>query len=63
MARRHQMTIAKLSGYQVINLGPMDIWDGADLALLRETLTRLVEIDGVTRVAVSYTHLTLPTKA
>ena len=57
MARRHRMTIEKLSGFQVINLGPMDIWDGADLALLRETLTRLVEIDGVTRVAVDMSHV------
>ena len=57
MARKHQMTIEKLGGYQVINLGPMDIWDGADLALLRETLTRLVDTEGVTRVAVDMSHV------
>ena len=57
MARRHQMTIEKLDRYQVIDLGPMDIWDGADLALLRETLTRLVENEGVTRVAVDMSHV------
>lgn len=57
MARKHQMMIEKRGGYQVINLGPMDIWDGADLALLRETLTRLVDNEGVTRVAVDMSHV------
>ena len=27
----------------VLHLGEMEIWDGADMALLRETLTNLVE--------------------
>jgi anti-anti-sigma regulatory factor len=57
MARKHQMTIEKLGGYQVINLGPMDIWDGADLALLRETLTGLIEGEGMTRVAVDMSNV------
>ena len=57
MARRHQMMIERRNGYQVINLGPMEIWDGSDLALLRETLARLVERDGVTRIGVDMSHV------
>ena len=30
-------------GFGVLDLGEIEIWDGADLALLRETLTQLVE--------------------
>src|SRR5260370_32660855 len=29
-------------GFTVLNLGDMEIWDGADMALLRESLTRLI---------------------
>ena len=52
MARKHKMRIETLQGYQVIKLGPMEIWDGSDLALLRETLCRLIDRERVTRVSV-----------
>jgi len=52
MARKHQMTLTSRNGYQEINLGPMEIWDGADLALLRETLARLIGTEGKSRVSV-----------
>ena len=57
MARKHQMIIEKRHGYHLIKLGPMEIWDGSDLALLRETLARLVERDGVTRIGVDMSYV------
>ena len=41
MARTHQMTLEQKNGRVVMDLGPMEIWDGAELAMLRDTLTRL----------------------
>ena len=57
MARRQQMTIENRNSYKVICLGPMEIWDGSNLALLRETLAQLVERDGVTRVGVDMSYV------
>ncbi len=57
MARKHKMTIETLQGYQVIQLGPMEIWDGSDLALLRETLCRLIDRERVTRVGVDMSYV------
>lgn len=42
-SRKNRLTIHEWDGVAVIDLGTMDIWDGADMALLRETLTRLIE--------------------
>jgi hypothetical protein len=36
------MTIHEWDGVAVLDLGEMDIWDGADLSLLRETLFNLI---------------------
>lgn len=46
------MTIHEWDGVQVMDLGEMDIWDGADLSLLRETLARLVEDERHPKVGV-----------
>lgn len=43
MAKKNRMTIQDRDGVTVLDLGEMEIWDGADLALLRETLTNLIE--------------------
>lgn len=46
MAQSKKM--ARVSGYNdvaVLHLGEMEIWDGADLALLRDSLTRIVRKD------------------
>lgn len=43
MAKRNRLHFHDWNGAKVIDLGTMEIWDGADLALLRETLTLLVE--------------------
>ena len=44
-SRKDRMTIHHWNGVTVLDLGQMDIWDGADLSLLRDTLTELIEID------------------
>ncbi|MBD3672340.1 MAG: hypothetical protein HUJ26_02335 [Planctomycetaceae bacterium] len=36
--RRQRLTIHQEKGSTLISLGAMDIWDGADLALIRDTL-------------------------
>ena len=43
MAKRNRLHFHDWNGAKVIDLGTMEIWDGADLALLRETLTLLVD--------------------
>lgn len=39
-------------GTHLLHLGEIEIWDGADLALLREGLAQLIEKDGVRSIAV-----------
>ncbi len=43
MAKRNRLHFHEWHGAKVIDLGTMEIWDGADLALLRETLTLLID--------------------
>lgn len=43
MAKRNRLRFHDWNGAKVIDLGNMEIWDGADLALLRETLTKLID--------------------
>jgi len=43
MAKRNRLHFHDWNGVKVIDLGTMEIWDGADLALLRETLTLLID--------------------
>lgn len=42
MSSKKLLKLSDVDGYTVLNIGDMEIWDGADLALLRDTLTRLV---------------------
>jgi hypothetical protein len=39
-SRRDRMKIRHEDSATIIDLGPVEIWDGADLALLRDTFTR-----------------------
>jgi len=39
------LRIYPVEGVTVLHLGEMEIWDGADMALLRESLTRLVKTE------------------
>ncbi|MGH7127488.1 MAG: hypothetical protein ACREJB_10970 [Planctomycetaceae bacterium] len=52
-----RMTLHERDGYTVMDLGAMDIWDGADLALLRETLLHLLEIRRCRGIGVDMTHV------
>ena len=45
MARKKRSSIDVRDGFHVVVMGEMEIWDGADLALLRETLARLVDTE------------------
>ena len=51
------MSIHNWDGVTVLDLGDMDIWDGADLALRRETLHRMIEVEGRRSVGVNIQHV------
>ena len=53
MSKRNRLRFHDWNGAKVIDLGNMEIWDGADLALLRETLTKLVVKDHLHSVGVN----------
>ncbi|MBI1310512.1 hypothetical protein GC176_04325 [bacterium] len=57
MARKKRNSIDIRNGYHFIVMGDMEIWDGADLALLRETLSRLVETEKQTAIGVDMTFV------
>jgi anti-anti-sigma regulatory factor len=57
MARKKRNSIEVRNGYHFIVMGEMEIWDGADLALLRETLSRLVEDEKQTAIGVDMTFV------
>ena len=59
MAKRNRLRFHDWNGAKVIDLGTMEIWDGADLALLRDTLTKLIDHErhhsiGVNMASVKY---------
>ena len=39
-SRKDRMKIREEDGVTILDLGPVEIWDGADLALLRDTFTQ-----------------------
>lgn len=41
----------------ILDFGEMDIWDGADLSLLRESLIRLIDKEGVRAVGIVMTQV------
>lgn len=41
----HGLTLQTVQGVTIIDIGDMEIWDGADLSLIRDTLTHLVRKD------------------
>ena len=45
MAQKKRHSIDIRDGYHVVVMGDIEIWDGADLALLRETLAKLVDVE------------------
>ena len=44
-------------GFTVLELGSAEIWDGADMALLRETLTRLIKAEKHLAIGVDMTFV------
>jgi len=52
MSKENQVTIRLQDGVTVVALVRMDIWDGADLCLLRETLGHLILIKKCRNVAI-----------
>ena len=55
--RFDRITIDARDGFHVLDLGDVDIWDGADLSLLRESLSLLITADGERSVGVDLTHV------
>ena len=55
--KKNRMTIHHLDGVTVLDLGNMDIWDGADLALLRETFNRLAEGERCRSIGIDMRHV------
>lgn len=57
MARKKRHSIDVREGYHVVVMEDMEIWDGADLALLRETLAQLVDKEKQTGIGVDMTSV------
>lgn len=56
-SKKNRMTIHRCENVTILDLGAMDIWDGADMALLRETLTELIEQEGCRSIGVDMQHV------
>ena len=57
MARKKRSSIDVRDGFHVVVMGEMEIWDGADLALLRETLAKLVDAEKRPAIGVDLTFV------
>ena len=51
------MRVLPHDGFAVMHLGEMEIWDGADMALLRESLTRLINAEKQRAIGVDMTYV------
>lgn len=54
-SKRDRMSVYVREGVTVLDFGTMEIWDGADLSLLRETLTRLIDQEKCRSIGVELT--------
>jgi hypothetical protein len=50
--KKQRLSVRVEADFAIVSLEDMEIWDGADLALLREALTNLIEQDGYRAVGV-----------
>jgi hypothetical protein len=57
MCSKKYLQLTEVDGFTVLDIGDMEIWDGADLALLRETLTRLVNVERCKAFGVNMTFV------
>ena len=55
--RKQRMKLHNRDGVTVMDLGAIEIWDGADLSLLRDTLTALIEQEGCRSIGVAMTSV------
>ncbi|VAX36682.1 hypothetical protein MNBD_PLANCTO02-115 [hydrothermal vent metagenome] len=55
--KKKWLTISEQAGVTVLDLKGMEIWDGADMALLREALTELVEEVGVRSIGINMQYV------
>ena len=55
--KRKQLSLHSRDGVAVMDLGSMDIWDGADLALIRDTLVELIAVQKRRQVGVDMAHV------
>jgi hypothetical protein len=53
----HGLKMTQVEGVTVIDIGSMEIWDGADLSLIRDTLFQLVVQEGKQAVGISMRHV------
>lgn len=51
-SRKDRIALYESNGVTVLDMGQVEIWDGADLSLLRDTLTELIEQEGCRSVGV-----------
>lgn len=56
-SRKDRMKLHDRDGVTVLDLGEVEIWDGADLALLRETLTNLINKAGCRSIGVNMSYV------
>jgi anti-anti-sigma regulatory factor len=50
--RFKRMVIDVIDDVHVLHMGPIEIWDGADLALLREALASFIDGEGCRAIAI-----------
>jgi|UniRef100_A0A7C4LND5 hypothetical protein len=57
--QRHfkRMVVDVLDDVLLLHMGQMEIWDGADLALLREALAQFIEREGCRAIAVDMQYV------
>ncbi len=55
--RFKRMLIDVRNDFLLLHLGEMEIWDGADLALLREGLFRLIDEEGCDSIAIDMLYV------
>ncbi|MFN0055351.1 MAG: STAS domain-containing protein [Planctomycetales bacterium] len=57
MANKKLLQITPDQQVSVLHLGDMEIWDGADMSLLRETLLRLIKVEKRRAIGIDMTYV------
>jgi anti-anti-sigma regulatory factor len=56
-SRKDRMKLHNWNGVTVLDLGEVEIWDGADLSLLRDTFTNLIDKAGCRSIGVNMSYV------